>query len=117
MPNQTVKVVYQHEHISATEHSDSAFFAYADKGILSKWRGDKTVPLVEVLESFQVYQSDTKGASGMQNVASKAEMKNAFGSEDLTSVLQEILSKGKEHAMPRDARKQKQGNSSHNSTR
>ncbi|KAJ3026203.1 UNVERIFIED_CONTAM: hypothetical protein HDU68_006077, partial [Siphonaria sp. JEL0065] len=103
MPNQTVKVVYQHEHISATEHSDTAFFAYADKDMLTKWRGDKTVPLVDVLESFQVYQSDNKGASGIQSIASKAELKNAFGSEDTTAVLQEILGKGKEHAMPRDS--------------
>ncbi|ORY48469.1 hypothetical protein BCR33DRAFT_36061 [Rhizoclosmatium globosum] len=101
MPNQTVKVVYQHEHASATEHAESAFWAYANKDMLHKWRDDKTVPLVDVLEytAFDVYQSDSKGISGVQHVASKAELKIAFGFEDNTQVLQEILGKGKEHAI------------------
>ncbi|KAJ3061308.1 hypothetical protein HDU98_002784 [Podochytrium sp. JEL0797] len=110
--NSTVKVV--------SELPESAFFTYANKEMLNKWRQDKTVPLVDVLESFEVFQSDTKGPTGIQHVASKSEMKNAFGSEDVNAVLAQILGKGKETAMPRDYHKSSQKGSSanfHNASR
>ncbi|KAJ3064112.1 hypothetical protein HDU98_000160, partial [Podochytrium sp. JEL0797] len=126
--NTTVKVV--------SELPESAFFTYANKGtfacliplvnqriftsrsifteMLTKWRADKSIPLVDVLESFEVFQSDTKGPTGIQHAASKSEMKNAFGSEDVTTVLQQILEKGKATDMPRDYHKASQKGASSN---
>ncbi|KAI8608179.1 Shwachman-Bodian-diamond syndrome protein-domain-containing protein [Chytriomyces sp. MP71] len=100
MPNQTVKVV-----------SDNGFFAYADKDELNKWRSDKSVPLVDVVESFHVYQSDNKGASGLEHIASKAELRNNFGVDDVTSVIEQILQSGKDHTLSRDSHKGKQNGS------
>ncbi|KAJ3132746.1 hypothetical protein HK100_005013 [Physocladia obscura] len=74
MPNQTVKVIH--------EAQDSAFFAYADKDMLAKWRNDKSIPLVDVVQ-------------------------NHYGSEDATECLETILGKGKEQVMSRDYHKEK----------
>ncbi|KAI8610020.1 hypothetical protein BC830DRAFT_1085062 [Chytriomyces sp. MP71] len=88
-PTKTIKVV-----------SDKELFAYADKDRLNKWHSDKSVLLVDVVESFQVYQSDNKDASGFEHIASKAELK-------LTSVIELILQTGNDHALSRDSHKGK----------
>ncbi|KAJ3345034.1 hypothetical protein HDU83_004479 [Entophlyctis luteolus] len=102
MPNtsvvsSTVKVIH--------DADDLSFFAYADKDMLGKWRVDKTIPLVDVVQSFNVYQSENKSTQGIECIAGKADLKNHFGYDDPVSCIEQILAKGKEQVMPRAVNK------------
>merc|ERR1711981_870243 len=56
--------------------------------------GDKSKPLVDVVDSFDVFVTDGHGTQGMLNRASKAQLENEFGSKNSEDAVQQILEKG-----------------------
>jgi len=62
---------------------------------LKKWKdGDTTIPLVEVVDSFEVFHSNT-GPQGILGKASNQQMETDFGTKKAEEVVKIILEKGK----------------------
>ncbi|VDB91528.1 unnamed protein product [Peniophora sp. CBMAI 1063] len=86
------KVIYQAD-------SGTSFIAMVNAPEFAKWKeGDKTIPLVDVVQSFQIL-STQQGAQGLLGTASKQDLENEFGTSRDDECISKILEKGKaEHA-------------------
>ena len=81
------------EGLTANEHpSTMVLMVHTDQ--LERYRKDKTVPLVEVVDSFEVFKYETPGHSGKLAHPSKAELKNCFGTTNETEIVQFMLENG-----------------------
>lgn len=59
----------------------------SDASALQKWRdGDKTVPLVEIVDSFDVFHTG-QGAQGLLGRASKQHLDSVFGTSKVRPAL------------------------------
>ncbi|KAJ3310335.1 putative aarF domain-containing protein kinase 1 [Boothiomyces sp. JEL0838] len=56
---------------------------------------DKSIPLVEVVQAFQIFESDNHSNQGIAMKPNKATLSNAFGTEDENKIIEKILSEGK----------------------
>jgi ribosome maturation protein Sdo1 len=82
-----VKVHYQGQ--------DEDFIVFLDSvEDYQKWRGDKSVPLAQVVSSFKVFTTHRHGAQGMMEGASKALLENEFGTSNDDEAVTQILEKG-----------------------
>ncbi|KFY02264.1 hypothetical protein O988_02255 [Pseudogymnoascus sp. VKM F-3808] len=61
---------------------------------LKKWREDKSIALVDVLDAFKIFTTSKQGAQGELNTASKSQLENEFGTSKEDVVLQKILQEG-----------------------
>jgi Shwachman-Bodian-Diamond syndrome (SBDS) protein len=61
---------------------------------VQKWRADKTIPLVDVVSSFDVFVTNKHGTQGTLNRASKGVMENEFGTSKEDDVVKKILEDG-----------------------
>ncbi|CAD6954287.1 unnamed protein product [Tilletia controversa] len=83
------KVVYQPD----TQSTDS-YIVIVNADEFKKWHdGDKTIPLIEVVDAFDVFHSN-QGAQGHLNRASKQQLDSVFGSSNETDCVTQILEKG-----------------------
>jgi ribosome maturation protein Sdo1 len=53
-----------------------------------------TVPLVDIVNSFDVFVTNKHGAQGQLNRASKAQLENEFGTHNEDDVVKKVLEKG-----------------------
>ncbi|KFY31065.1 hypothetical protein V493_01429 [Pseudogymnoascus sp. VKM F-4281 (FW-2241)] len=65
-----------------------------DPAMLKKWREDKTVALVEVVDAFKVFITGKQGVQGELNMASKSQLENEFGTSNDDDVIKKILQEG-----------------------
>ncbi|TPX37818.1 hypothetical protein SeMB42_g04388 [Synchytrium endobioticum] len=84
----TTRVTYQDKHEGPHD-----FVLYAENGMVNKWRTDRTIPLVDVLQSFDIFITE-RGAQGVLSRASKADLHAQFGTEIAEDVIKTILEKG-----------------------
>ncbi|CAO1630172.1 unnamed protein product [Parajaminaea phylloscopi] len=90
MPKTLQKVIYKVD-VNAT---DIYHVIVADGPTYDKWKGgDKTIPLTDVVDSFQVF-STTQGAQGIMGHPSKQQLENDFGTHKDVDVVTQILEKG-----------------------
>jgi len=75
------------------EHDDFIVIAESIDAV-KKWREDKSVPLVDVVNAFDVFTTGKQGVQGVLNRASKADLENEFGSSKEDDVVKKILEKG-----------------------
>jgi len=61
---------------------------------VKKWKNDKSTPLVDVVNSFDVFTTHKHGAQGQLDRASRALLDNEFGSSKEDDVVKQILEKG-----------------------
>jgi len=61
---------------------------------VKKWKEDKTVPLVDVVNSFDVFTTGKHGAQGELNRASHAVLENEFGTKHSEDAVKAIIEKG-----------------------
>ncbi|KAI0832650.1 DUF1960-domain-containing protein [Trametes gibbosa] len=93
MPRELTKVVYR-----ASTESTEDYFVIVNPGEYKKWKeGDTTIPLTEVVDSFQVFWSN-QGAQGLLGTPSNQQLDNVFGSHKDVDVITQILQKGKEES-------------------
>ncbi|KAL1922096.1 uncharacterized protein VTP21DRAFT_10738 [Calcarisporiella thermophila] len=86
--NQAVRIIYK-DHDSGRE-----FFVYANPGMAEKYRKDKTIPLVEVLQSDKVFDVDQGGNTGQASSPPNSTLENTFGTKDRWSIAQRIVEEG-----------------------
>ncbi|KFY14640.1 hypothetical protein V491_05968 [Pseudogymnoascus sp. VKM F-3775] len=65
-----------------------------DPAMLKKWRDDKSIALVEVVDAFKIFTTGKQGAQGELNTASKSQLENEFGTSKDDEVIQKILQEG-----------------------
>ncbi|PLW16315.1 hypothetical protein PCASD_18720 [Puccinia coronata f. sp. avenae] len=91
MSPQITKVIYKPDSTS----TDEFICIIADAAAYKKWLGgDKTVPLVEIVDSFDVFHTG-QGAQGLLIRPSKQELENIFGSSKDDEVVTIVLEKGR----------------------
>ncbi|KAI9229167.1 MAG: ribosome maturation protein [Piptocephalis tieghemiana] len=76
------------------ERSDTEVYVFADAGGVEKWRKDKSIPMVDVLQNFDVYESDSGGSTGLSIRPSKQTLESIFGTSNEDNVIREILEQG-----------------------
>jgi ribosome maturation protein Sdo1 len=61
---------------------------------LKKWKGDQSIPLAQVVNSFKIMLTHKHGAQGQLDGASKASLENEFGTSNEDEVIKKILMDG-----------------------
>ncbi|KAK4054763.1 hypothetical protein OIV83_000687 [Microbotryomycetes sp. JL201] len=90
-PATTTKCVYKPDSMS----TDEFIIIVGDEDAAKKWLGgDKTIPLVEIVDSFEVFHSG-QGAQGLLARPSKQQLDAVFGTTKEDEIVQQILEKGR----------------------
>ncbi|KAK3341711.1 ribosome maturation protein [Lasiosphaeria hispida] len=75
--------------------NDEDFVVFLDStDDYKKWLADKSVPLAQVVSSFQVFVTHKHGAQGPFNAASKQALEAEFGTSNEDEVIKKVLEKG-----------------------
>ena len=75
-------------------HETDEFIVLVHDEPYSKWsKGDHTIPLADVVDSFDVFHSAT-GSQGVLGKASNQQLDNAFGTHKDVDVILQIFEKG-----------------------
>jgi ribosome maturation protein Sdo1 len=61
---------------------------------VKKWRKDTSIPLVDVVSSFDVFVTGKQGVQGQMNRASKSSLENQFDTSKDDDVVKKILEQG-----------------------
>ncbi|KAI9294473.1 FYSH domain-containing protein, partial [Neoconidiobolus thromboides FSU 785] len=88
MSNSAHKVVFK------SEHDKDLFVFIADPQIYKKWKSDKSIPLVEVVDSFQIFDTDTGSHTGLASTASKQTISNVLERNNEDDAVRRILEEG-----------------------
>ncbi|RKP04720.1 ribosome maturation protein [Thamnocephalis sphaerospora] len=70
------------------------FFVFVDPGMVPKWRKDRTIPLVDVVQTFEVFATDTGGNDGRAGRASLQSITNAMGVKSVDDAVQFVVEHG-----------------------
>ncbi|KAJ1919398.1 hypothetical protein H4219_001990 [Mycoemilia scoparia] len=73
---------------------NNEFIIYAIPGQTQKWKKDSTIPLVEVVESFDIFDSSSGGNSGIKSRPSKGVLMSAFNTDKDVDIVTQILKNG-----------------------
>jgi len=91
MGKSVTKIVYKPD-----PNASDIFLVIVNPVEFKKWKdGDRTIPLVEVVDSFEILSSN-QGPQGLLRHPSKQELDNEFGTHVDVEVVQQILEKGEE---------------------
>ncbi|EPE34945.1 FYSH [Glarea lozoyensis ATCC 20868] len=86
---QETKIHYRGQNV----HDD--FIVYTTNvELLQKWKTDKSIPLVDVLDAYQIFVTHKQGAQGILDTASHAELDSEFGTHKIEDVAERILKEG-----------------------
>ncbi|KAJ1980629.1 hypothetical protein H4R34_002379 [Dimargaris verticillata] len=89
MSNHPVKVTFKEP-----EKNSPEFYIFADSNMIKKWRHDKSVPLTQVVENFDIYQSDSGGNTGLASRPTQSVLKDTFNTSNEDEICRFILEKG-----------------------
>ncbi|KAL6059385.1 hypothetical protein QOT17_013767 [Balamuthia mandrillaris] len=67
-------------------------FIICEHGMPEKWRRDRTIPLVDVVQRFKIYRGQTPQDDADQ--PTKEELKEEFGTDKQEDVIMKILEEG-----------------------
>ncbi|KAG2192884.1 ribosome maturation protein [Mucor mucedo] len=89
MSDQSVKVVYKGA-------DNTEFFVIANAGMVSKYRSDKTTPLIDVVQSFDILTTTTGGNTGEALHPPKGILESNFNTSNKDEIVKIIIEKGEE---------------------
>ncbi|KAL9116176.1 MAG: hypothetical protein Q9227_000546 [Pyrenula ochraceoflavens] len=58
------------------------------------WKGDKSIPMAQVVSGFKIFVTHKHGAQGVMDGASKSTLENEFGTSNDDECMKQILEKG-----------------------
>ncbi|KIK67772.1 hypothetical protein GYMLUDRAFT_154528 [Collybiopsis luxurians FD-317 M1] len=94
MPHELTKVIYKRD--AAPSQKSEEFIVFVNPSEYKKWsEGGISIPLTEVVDSFQVFHSD-QGNQGILGKPSKSQLENEFGTSKDVDVVEIILKKGRD---------------------
>jgi ribosome maturation protein Sdo1 len=65
-----------------------------DTESFNKWKSDSSIPLIDVVNGFNIFTTHGHGAQGVLDTASKATLDSAFGTSNVDDVIKTILQDG-----------------------
>ncbi|CEP18612.1 hypothetical protein [Parasitella parasitica] len=75
------------------------FFVIANEGMVSKWKKDKTIPLVDVVQNFDVFTSSTGSNTGEYIRPSTGILEGTFKTANNDDIVKKIISEGEEKGL------------------
>ncbi|KAI8054862.1 ribosome maturation protein [Thamnidium elegans] len=87
--DQSTKVVYR-----GTDNTE--FFVIANAGMVNKYRSDKSTPLIDVVQSFDIFTTNTGGNTGEAMSPSKGLLESSFNTSNEDEIVKTIIEKGEE---------------------
>ena len=84
-----------HDKQTSNEHP-STMVMMVDETMLRKYRKDPSVPIAEVMNSFDIFKYET-GRSGLLGKPSKQEIEETFGTTNDTAIAEFMLKNGSIH--------------------
>jgi ribosome maturation protein Sdo1 len=92
------QLTYTKHEVGTSDEHPNTFVLMVDPEMHEKHKRDKSIPLAEVVGSFQIYKFDHPGSkSGMLLKPSKREYEEAFGTTNADELVQFMLENGKHH--------------------
>lgn len=71
-----------------------------DKDLLNKYRNnDTTIPLIDLVSIYKVFTNRQGGSEGVLDEASKAELQNEFGTNNVDDAIKVILKEGQDKSV------------------
>ncbi|EIE80557.1 hypothetical protein G6F46_005964 [Rhizopus delemar] len=93
MPSdQATKVVYK-------SPDQTEFFVVANHGMRSKWKKDKSIPLIDVVQTFDIHTTITGSNTGEYVHPSKGTLESHFGTSNVDDIVKKIVEEGEEKGM------------------
>jgi ribosome maturation protein Sdo1 len=89
------ELAYTHHGATSGEHA-ATFFIMVDEDAYKKYQTDKSIPLAQVVDSFQVLRYE-HGRSGVVEKPSQREIEDVFGTKNDDEVVKMMLERGKIH--------------------
>lgn len=83
---------------TSNDHN-STFALMVDNDMLKKYKKDKSIPLAQVVDSFDVFKFDD-GSSGKLGRPTKLELTETFGTSNDDDVVKFMLENGNCHGKP-----------------
>lgn len=87
-----VKVVYK-------SSDNTEFFVIANEGMVSKWRKDKSIPLIDVVQNFNVHIISNGGNTGEYITPSKGVLESNFQTSNTDEIVKKIVAEGEEKGL------------------
>lgn len=81
---------------STDPHDKREYFVVCHSGHRNDWLQDKTIPLLDVLQTFEIYSTDVQSHTGEWIRPSKQMLFNSFSTEDEIVIIEKILTEGYE---------------------
>merc|ERR1711907_73962 len=90
---EVVKVTFKKD--NGPSNANDEVFILAKEDEINKWQNDRTIPLVNVVESFEIWHN-----TGSNEKVSSDKLQEIFDTDDIDSAIQMILTQGKLHGKP-----------------
>ncbi|KAF8427541.1 ribosome maturation protein [Tirmania nivea] len=75
------------------DHNDFVIFAESPE-IVCRWKKDRSIPLMEVVDGFHIFTTRHQGAQGHLEEASHLALDSEFGTHNVDDVVRHILERG-----------------------
>ncbi|KAI8140872.1 ribosome maturation protein, partial [Fennellomyces sp. T-0311] len=72
------------------------FFVIANPGMAAKWRKDKTVPLIDVVQAYDVLTTTNQSSTGEAIRVPDGILKSEFGTSNTDDIVRRIVEEGEE---------------------
>ncbi|KAI8977611.1 ribosome maturation protein [Mycotypha africana] len=90
MPSdQAVKVVYK-------GNDNNEYFVIANPGMVSKWKKDKSIPMVDVVQNFNIHTTSNGSTTGEAINPASGALKTVFNTTNEDEIVKKILCEGHE---------------------
>ncbi|KAL9559593.1 hypothetical protein PS6_000688 [Mucor atramentarius] len=86
---QATKVVFKGD-------DNAEYFVIAQPGMVAKWKKDKTIPLIDVVQSFDVFTTPSGSVTGEAIRPSNSTLENVFSTSNKDDIVKKIVSEGEE---------------------
>ncbi|KAI9023724.1 ribosome maturation protein [Phycomyces nitens] len=79
--------------------NDQEFFVISSPGMAAKWRKDQSIPLIDVVQTFDVFTTSSGSITGEYIRPSKGTLESAFGTDNVDTIIKKIVAEGTEQPM------------------
>ncbi|RHZ46745.1 hypothetical protein Glove_606g144 [Diversispora epigaea] len=81
----TTRIIYK------VPNSREEYFVFGYPETIKKWRKDKTIPIAECIEAYDIFETVAGGNEGLAGRPSKWKLENAFGTSEIEDVISIML--------------------------
>lgn len=94
-----IKVVWKKTDVETSDQTPPEFFILCNEEELKNYRSDSSIPLVRVVQAFQVWTAKAGGNEGLYEKPSKELLKEYFGTSNIDAVVETIAKTGHAHGL------------------